>query len=109
VDLPEDAYMEDTGYEVIIDGDECLVIDCRTEELPPSVGYYNGKILLENIPEGMVVMVAGYTDGQMTELQVVEDVDGDIEISEDVLACEESKAFFMNGGFAPVHMGLLIG
>ena len=108
VDLPEDAYMEDAGYDVMLGSYETLVIDGTTEKPTPSVGYYDGKILLENIPGGMVVMVVGYTDGQMTELQMVEVVAGDIEVSEDVLACGAGKAFFMNGGFAPIHRGLLI-
>ena len=96
------------GYDVMLDSYETLVIGGTTEEPTLSVGYYDGKILLENIPEGMVVMVVGYTDGQMTELQMVEVVAGDIEVSEDVLDCGASKAFFMNGGFAPIHRGLLI-
>jgi hypothetical protein len=42
----------------------------------------------------------------MTQLQMVADVTGDVVIREDILACEEVKAFFLDGGFVPLHISL---
>ena len=113
VELPEDAYLDDYGYEMFLDGgDDGLVIDGSTEEdaLTPTAFYYNGKILLENLHEdlSLTVIVVGYTDGQMMHLQMAENVTGDVEISEEVLACEEMKAFFLGDGFVPVCASMLI-
>jgi hypothetical protein len=52
------------------------------------------KILLQNIPAGLKVIIAGYTGGQMKFVQFV-DASSAIAVETSVLGCEEVKAFFL--------------
>lgn len=107
VELPEDAYVDDSSGEVLVDADDNLVIEGR-EDAAPSTAYANGMILLENIPQGLTVIIAGYDDGQMTELQVLTNVTGDIKPGAKLLACDEVKTFFLGGDSEPLVRALVL-
>jgi hypothetical protein len=57
----------------------------------------------ENKTVDMIIMVAGYTGGQMTGCQVIEDVTGVTEV--DLTVSGELKVFFLNPGtYAPLFV-----
>ena len=73
--------------------DDCLCDLCGKDLFTASAA--DGKILLENIPAGLKIIIAGYTGGQMTAVQLVETMSNSISVEASVLNCDTVRSFFL--------------
>lgn len=88
------------------DDDDTLCDVCGKDLFAVSV--QENQILLENIPAGLKVILAGYNSGRMMAVQLVETVTGSISLDSDLLSCTEITVFFLNSSNAPVRELLIV-
>ena len=100
------GYCNEVMTECADDNNDVLCDLCGKDLFTASVS--DGKIVLENIPVGLKIIVAGYEDGQMKAVQMTEAVDYVIRINSDLLECSEIVVFFLNGTIAPRCEFLLV-
>ena len=88
------------------DDDDTLCDVCGKDLFAVSV--QENQILLENIPAGLKVILAGYNGGRMMAVQLVETFTGSIILDSDLLSCTEITVFFLNSSNAPVRELLIV-
>ena len=72
-------------------------VDCgyaKTESVVFAV--VNGVLTMNYVPANLTLMIAGYNGGQMSAIQMVDVVNGNIAIDSKVLNCSSVKIFFLN-------------
>ena len=65
-------------------------------------------IAVDYIPEGVTILVAGYNDGRMIAVQMVENITGDIVVDAAVWNCTSVKLFFVDPAFAALCETLIV-